>query len=79
MRCAICFTVTQYRTQCPYQLPYRVGVSSNNTHLNQAQTSASLIQISRYRFSLVIQGLTKHLQRVNELVGGYTAYRTLHI
>lgn len=50
------------------QLPYRTGATGSHKHLNQDQTSASLIQISRYRFSLVIQGLTKHLQRVNELV-----------
>jgi neurofibromin 1 len=32
------------------------------------QNQRCLIEISRHRFSLVISGLTKILQRVNELV-----------
>jgi neurofibromin 1 len=36
--------------------------------MEQTLIEQSLIQISRYRFSLVISGLTKMLQRVNEIV-----------
>jgi len=49
-------------------LPYRTGPHGTQARLNQDQTMACLIQISRYRFSLVISGLTKMLQRVNEMV-----------
>lgn len=51
-----------------HQLPYRIGPHGTQARLNQDQTMACLIQISRYRFSLVISGLTKMLQRVNEMV-----------
>lgn len=36
--------------------------------MEQSLIEQSLIQISRYRFSLVIVGLNKMLQRVNEIV-----------
>lgn len=36
--------------------------------MNQDQLVGCLIHISRYRFSLVISGLTKMLQKVNEAV-----------
>lgn len=36
--------------------------------MSQDQLIGCLIHISRYRFSLVISGLTKMLQRVNEAV-----------
>lgn len=53
-----------------FQLPYRTGTTSTQARINMEQTliEQSLIQISRYRFSLVISGLTKMLQRVNEIV-----------
>ncbi|XP_035778220.1 neurofibromin-like isoform X7 [Anopheles albimanus] len=44
------------------QLPYRT-----QARLSIDETMNCLIQISRYRFSLVISGLTKMLQRVNEI------------
>lgn len=49
------------------QLPYRTGPHGTQARVNHDQTMACLIQISRYRFSLVISGLTKMLQRVNEM------------
>ena len=36
--------------------------------MEQSLIEQSLVQISRYRFSLVIVGLNKMLQRVNEIV-----------
>nr|XP_037875143.1 neurofibromin isoform X8 [Bombyx mori] len=49
------------------QLPYRTGAQNLHSRINEEQCKACLVQISRYRFSLVISGLTKILQRVNEL------------
>ncbi|XP_036229152.1 neurofibromin isoform X3 [Bactrocera oleae] len=48
------------------QLPNKIGLHGTQARLSQDQLTACLIQISRYRFSLVISGLTKMLQRVNE-------------
>ncbi|XP_055375510.1 neurofibromin [Condylostylus longicornis] len=46
-------------------LPNKIGLIGSQ-RINQEQLVNCLIQISRYRFSLVISGLTKMLQRVNE-------------
>ncbi|XP_055848107.1 neurofibromin isoform X2 [Episyrphus balteatus] len=48
------------------QLPNKIGIYGTQARLSQDQLINCLIQISRYRFSLVISGLTKMLQRVNE-------------
>ncbi|XP_012162697.1 neurofibromin isoform X2 [Ceratitis capitata] len=48
------------------QLPNKIGLYGTQARISQDQLTACLIQISRYRFSLVISGLTKMLQRVNE-------------
>ncbi|XP_049883616.1 neurofibromin isoform X3 [Pectinophora gossypiella] len=49
------------------QLPYKTGAHNLHSRINEEQSKACLVQISRHRFSLVIAGLTKILQRVNEL------------
>ncbi|VVC97443.1 unnamed protein product [Leptidea sinapis] len=49
------------------QLPYKTGAQSLHSRINEEQCKACLVQISRHRFSLVISGLTKILQRVNEM------------
>ncbi|XP_013143458.1 PREDICTED: neurofibromin isoform X1 [Papilio polytes] len=49
------------------QLPYKTGAQNLHSRINEEQCKACLVQISRNRFSLVIAGLTKILQRVNEL------------
>ncbi|XP_060809014.1 neurofibromin [Amyelois transitella] len=49
------------------QLPYKTGTQNLHSRINEEQCKACLVQISRHRFSLVIAGLTKILQRVNEL------------
>lgn len=51
-----------------FQLPCRTGPQNTHSRINEEQCKACLIQISRHRFSLVISGLTKILQRVNESV-----------
>nr|XP_024217524.1 uncharacterized protein LOC112210982 [Halyomorpha halys] len=48
------------------QLPCRAGPQTTHSRINEEQNQACLIQISRHKFSLVISGLTKILQRVNE-------------
>ncbi|XP_077293081.1 neurofibromin 1 [Arctopsyche grandis] len=48
------------------QLPCRTGHQNTHSRINEEQCKVCLIQISRHRFSLVISGLTKILQRVNE-------------
>ncbi|XP_046387119.1 neurofibromin isoform X3 [Ischnura elegans] len=49
------------------QLPCRTGPQTTHSRVNVEQNKNCLIQISRYRFSLVISGLTKILQKVNEM------------
>ncbi|RZF46611.1 hypothetical protein LSTR_LSTR002943 [Laodelphax striatellus] len=48
------------------RLPNRAGPQTCTSRMNEEHSKQCLIQISRYRFSLVISGLTKILQRVNE-------------
>ncbi|KAL0113512.1 hypothetical protein PUN28_012574 [Cardiocondyla obscurior] len=47
------------------QLRCRSGPKSPHSRVNEKRSKKCLIEISRYRFSLVISGLTKMLQRVN--------------
>ncbi|XP_015607506.1 neurofibromin isoform X2 [Cephus cinctus] len=54
------------------QLPCRGGSQTTHPRINDEKNKKCLIQISRYRFSLVISGLTKMLQRVNEILGPNT-------
>ncbi len=51
-----------------FQLPYRTGPQTSHACQMVEQNKECLIQISKYKFSLVISGLTKILQRVNESV-----------
>lgn len=50
------------------QLPVRVGIHGPQARLNYEQTMTCLIEISRYKFSLILAGLTKALQRTSESV-----------
>lgn len=52
-----------------FQLPVRVGIHGPQCRQNYEHTMNCLIQISRYKFSLILAGLTKALQRTNESVG----------
>jgi len=60
------------------QLPCRSGPESPHTRVNEKRSQKCLIDISRYRFSLVISGLTKMLQRVNELTPSTSGQRPFH-
>ncbi|XP_073994395.1 neurofibromin 1 isoform X2 [Rhodnius prolixus] len=53
-------------TRFEEQLPCKAGPQTTHSRVNEEQNQSCLIEISRYRFSLVISGLTKILQRVNE-------------
>lgn len=46
----------------------RVGIHGPQAHTTYEHTMNCLIQISRYKFSLILAGLTKALQRTNESV-----------
>lgn len=46
----------------------RVGVHGPQARVNYEQIMTCLIQISRYKFSLILAGLTKALQRTTETV-----------
>lgn len=54
--------------QSYFQLPIRVGIHGPQARLNYEHTMSCLIQISRYKFSLILGGLTKALQRTSESV-----------
>lgn len=61
------------------QLPCRKRSQNTHSQIDEEKNKKCLIQISRYRFSLVISGLTKMLQRVNEMVptvGGQRSFST---
>ncbi|XP_033220846.1 neurofibromin isoform X1 [Belonocnema kinseyi] len=60
------------------QLPCRTGPQTTHSRLNEEKNKKCLIKISRYRFSLVISGLTKMLQRVNEMVPSTGGQRSFH-
>ncbi|XP_025987354.2 neurofibromin isoform X2 [Solenopsis invicta] len=57
------------------QLPCRSGPESPHSRVNEKTSKKCLIEISRYRFSLIISGLTKMLQRVNELTPSTNSQR----
>ena len=47
------------------QLPCRVGPPTHHSRINVQQNKESLIHISKWKFSLVIAGLTKTLAKVS--------------
>ena len=54
-------------TRFEEQLPCKTGPQTQHSRINVQQNKEGLIQISKFKFSLVISGLTKILQRINEL------------
>jgi len=56
------------------QLPCRTGPQTHHSRINVQQNKECLIQISKFKFSLVISGLTKILQRINELRPTHTEF-----
>lgn len=50
------------------QLPCRIGPQTTHSRVNEEQNKNCIIQISRYRFALVLDGFVKVLKRIHELV-----------
>ncbi|KYB29814.1 Neurofibromin-like Protein [Tribolium castaneum] len=49
------------------QLPCRIGPQTSHSRINEEQNKACIIQISKYRFALVLDGFVKVLKRIHEL------------
>ncbi|KAK4871818.1 hypothetical protein RN001_015942 [Aquatica leii] len=49
------------------QLPCRTGPQTTHSRINEDENKNCLIQISRYRFALVLDGFVKVLKRIHEL------------
>ncbi|XP_061928005.1 neurofibromin isoform X1 [Apis cerana] len=67
--------ITRFEEQLPCHLS---GSQTTHSHMNEERNKKCLIQISRYRFSLVISSLTKILQNVNEMVPCIGGQRIFH-
>ncbi|XP_043264316.1 neurofibromin isoform X1 [Colletes gigas] len=65
-------------TRFEEQLPCHSVPQTTHSRMNEERNKKCLIQISRYRFSLVISSLTKILQSVNEMVPCIGGQRTFH-
>lgn len=61
-----------------FQLPCKAGSQTPHSRIDEEKNQKYLIQISRYRFSLVISGLTKMLQHVNEMMPYTGGPRSCH-
>lgn len=59
--------VSALMTRFEEQLPCRIGPQTHLTRINVQQNKESLIHISKWKFSLVISGLTKTLTKINEI------------
>ncbi|XP_040072137.1 neurofibromin [Ixodes scapularis] len=59
--------VSSLITRFEEQLPCRSGPQTTHSRINVEQNKECLINISEYKFSLVISGLTKILHSVNEV------------
>jgi len=55
-----------------FQLPIRTGLHTTQSIQNVEQNKECLIQVSRHKFPLVINGLTKTLQSVDSMVSKYS-------
>ena len=49
------------------QLPCRVGPQTLQSRINVQQNKECLINISKFKFSMVISGLTKTLSKISEM------------
>ncbi|XP_063853822.1 neurofibromin-like isoform X3 [Scylla paramamosain] len=59
--------VTALMIRFEEQLPCRTGPQTQHSKFNVEQNKDCLVRISRYKFSLVISGLYKILQKVNDM------------
>ncbi|KAF7700963.1 neurofibromin isoform X1 [Silurus meridionalis] len=67
-------------TRFDEQLPVKVGQQSTHTKVSTEHNRECLINISRYKFSLVISGLTNILKNVNNMrILGETAEKNLYL
>ncbi|XP_016125031.1 neurofibromin-like isoform X1 [Sinocyclocheilus grahami] len=67
-------------TRFDEQLPVKVGVQNTHTKISTEHNKECLINISRYKFSLVISGLTNILKNVNNMrIFGDTAEKNLYL
>jgi len=57
-----------------FQLPIRTGLHTTQSIQNVEQNKECLIQVSRHKFPLVINGLTKTLQSVDSMVSKYSLW-----
>ena len=55
-----------------HQLPIRTGLHTTQSIQNVEQNKECLINVSKHKFSLVINGLTKTLQSVDSMVSDTT-------
>ena len=67
--------VSSLLTRFEEQLPCRIGPQTYHSRINVQQNKESLIHISQFKFSLVISGLTKTLQKIN----GKCTFQTFRI
>ncbi|XP_065116708.1 neurofibromin isoform X2 [Paramisgurnus dabryanus] len=67
-------------TRFDEQLPVKVVVQNTHTKISTEHNKECLINISRYKFSLVISGLTNILKNVNNMrIFGETAEKNLYL
>lgn len=59
--------VSALMTRFEEQLPCRIGPQTHHSRVNVQQNKESLIHISKWKFSLVISGLTKILTKISEM------------
>ena len=59
--------VNALMTRFEEQLPCRNGPQTHHTRINTQQNKESIIHISKWKFTLVISGLTKILTKINEM------------
>ncbi|CAH2003700.1 unnamed protein product [Acanthoscelides obtectus] len=50
------------------QLPIRIGQHTSHSSINEEENKNCIIQISRFRFALVLDGFVRVLKRVHEFV-----------
>uniref|UniRef100_A0A8D3BJR5 Neurofibromin n=1 Tax=Scophthalmus maximus TaxID=52904 RepID=A0A8D3BJR5_SCOMX len=62
-------------TRFDEQLPIKVGHQNTHTKVSTEHNKECLINISKYKFSLVISGLTTILKNVNNMVSGLSPLR----
>ncbi|XP_072402893.1 neurofibromin isoform X3 [Diabrotica undecimpunctata] len=60
------------------QLPCRIGPQTTHSSINEEQNKNCIIQISRYRFALVLDGFVKVLKRIHELYQTGTCSASKH-